>query len=723
MAKFYTRYLSTPATPSPVNNTVFYGYRGNNYTVNGQFYTSSTNVKQTDNFQTACACNPCQNILASLAVDSVFEPGLLANSFDLLGSKLPNDYQVGKFQSYATNCTSRGEWTFKNMYTGSEAVFCVQTSNATSCLEGCVMGSTAPGTTPQMCSTSGSCVTCYYPCFPNYRVVEKPSGTYNCFQPWTFMSVSAGNGNCDMYAYCCCAPEQTFGNTCCPFYPATSGCNCCINCRMWCAGWCCSFIPGVFCQYNWCQPTSYTPLVEGFERVPQGCTNMYNSNCYGQSDGLVFGQNRMFLCCSGAYWCYYSHHVYGSQPYPSGTNMSTNEQGVRVFLSRSSGHTFYLHHDSNVGGIQGVDTSTAAVSRLTLKNFNHGTNATTVLTTFKKGVSGLVIPSQPDQDTTTAYRFYMISFNGADTASQTISIYRPSLDLSTGSATVGSAYTLTMTAGEQAAIYANLGHNNTHTSQYDFANFRRTTVNRIWYSTDTNNVKRLHLGIYNTNATGLVTTANGFNDANSRGKMFKIYSWSLDDATTSATYLGSVDLASYAPKYFFPLDNDWRILYSGTSFTNDIILSLNATTGLYQYQNTMPYIAPRLFKDREGRWAVQMVDNSVTPVATVYSNYIDILTSDVGQTLVVTANTTSFTYTGTTINSNVTVNVYDYLGNRIAKQVSLSIVGATATPGVTFSGGTYSTTINTSNSADTVVPVQIISSTSAKIIGTVTENL
>lgn len=468
-------------------------------------------------------------------------------------------------------------------------------------------------------------------------------------------------------------------------------------------------------------------------------TSFYNNNFTGQGDGMVFGTSCTYLrCAASSTWGWTSSfctgtHIFGSHPYYNGGG-TPNENGVRVFLSRSTGYSFYLLHDSSVGGIQGVDTSTAAINRLQLKVFDHSTNTSTMLTTFKKGVSGLVIPSQPDQDTTSSYRFYMMTFNGADTASQTISIYRPDLNLTSGSATIGSAYTLTMTAGEQQALYADLGHNNTGASVLDNANFRRQTVNRIWYSTDANGVKRLHLGIYNTNGTGAVTGANGFSDSANRGKMFQIYSWSLNDGTTSATYLGKVNLATYAPRYFFPLDNNWRIIYSGSSFMNDIIISLNQTTGLYQYQNTMPYIAPRLFKDREGRWATQIVDYSVatccvtsvtapTANATMYSNYIDILTSDVGQTLVITANNTSFTYTGSTINSNVSVNVYDYLGNRIAKQVTLSIVGATATPGVTFSGGAYSTTVNTSNSADTVVAVQIISSTSAKVIGTVTESL
>ncbi len=706
MAKFYTRYLTTAATPSPVNNTVFYGYRGANYTVNGQFYNASDNVKQLDNFQTSSnlAYNECQTCLANMAVDSVFEPGLLANAFDLLGSRLPNEYQAGIFNSYATWKTSRDEWTFKNMGTVCGSCYTVQTSNTTPCLEGCVVSGSACGS--GFITNWWNCTTQYYPCGPNFFRIEKPSGTFNCFQPWS-MGFTNFCSQCANFPFQSCPQlEASLGNTTSCYYM-----HFCTGATYSCGNY--SIYPAGSCNTNSCGTGAFC----GFERITQTC-------CYctqGRSDQHVFGTVGLYPgICQTNCW---GTHVIGSQAYYGSCMAGSNEAGVRVFLTRNSAHTFYMFHDALKGGIQGVDNAADTTLRLSLRNFNHGTNTTTAVTYFKKGVSGLVIPSQGDVDTTSAYSFYMISFNGADTATQTVSIYHPSLNLDTGTTTVGSAYTLTMTAGEQQDLYADLGHNNTFESVYNSADFRRTTVNRIWYSTDSNSVRRLHLGIYNTNATGFVTSANGFNDPAGRGKMFKIYSWELDDANTAATYLGKVDLSSYAPRYFFPLDNDWRIVYSGTSFTNDIILSLNQTTGLYQYQNTMPYIAPRLFKDREGRWSVQMVDTSVTPVGGIYSNYIDILTSDVGQTLVITADSTSFTFTGTTINSNVTVNVYDYLGNRIAKEVTLSIVGATATPGVTFTGGAYSTTVNTSNSADTVVPVQIISSTSAKVIGTVTESL
>jgi hypothetical protein len=202
--------------------------------------------------------------------------------------------------------------------------------------------------------------------------------------------------------------------------------------------------------------------------------------------------------------------------------------------------------------------------------------------------------------------------------------------------------------------------------------------------------------------------------------MFKIYSWSVDDSAFTASYIGSVSTATYAPTYFCPLTSSWTTLYTGSAFGNDNIFTLNATTGLYQYASTMPYKAARLFKDKDGRWSTHLIDTTTT-INGLYNNYFDIVTADVGSTLVITANVTSYTYSGNTISGNVNVDVYNYLGNRVAKTVALSVVGATTTPGITFSSGQYSASVVTSTSATTVVPINVISSASAKIVGTVQE--
>jgi hypothetical protein len=409
------------------------------------------------------------------------------------------------------------------------------------------------------------------------------------------------------------------------------------------------------------------------------------------------------------------------------TPHGATDMGVRVFLVSRNQYRYYFLHNSQVGGIQGTDTTSTALSaRLSLRLFNAANSTTTVVQTFKKGLSGLVIPSNPDLDSTTGYRFYMMSFNGADlfansTLSQRVSVFRMELNLLSGSTTALIPYTMNMTTSSMRQIYINAGHDNTGNSVYTDSNFRRQTVNRVWYSVDSNNVRRLHLGVYNTNGTGFVTVANTFNIAGGRGSMFQIYSWSLDDSTFAATFLGSTNTAAYGPRYFCPLNANWTIIYSGSSFTNDVIYVLNAGTGLYQYQSTMQYIASRLFQDASGRWAVQVYDNTILQNG-MYSNYIDILSTNVGTTLIISANTTTFVYTGTTIDGTIQVNVFDYLGNRLAQQVTLNVIGATTTPGIAFTGGTYNTIITTSASTDTNVAIQLISSAQAKIVGTVNQS-
>jgi hypothetical protein len=60
-------------------------------------------------------------------------------------------------------------------------------------------------------------------------------------------------------------------------------------------------------------------------------------------------------------------------------------------------------------------------------------------------------------------------------------------------------------------------------------------------------------------------------------------------------------------------------------------------------------------------------------------------------------------YTGSVINSNLIVSAYNFKGERVANNVTLQIDSASAT----FADGTTSTTITTSATGDTLVPVKI----------------
>jgi len=691
MAKFYQRYV-VPRT----EETVLYGYSGDNLIINGQFYIASTGLQQVGNFQCHPALGECGCLISPIHATSIFEPGFYANAFDLAGGRFLQEHETNTYRSIGTYKNPfNNRWTFKNhIQAVSPTTWCTTASNIENeSLRGCVLSGSA--CTTFVCAAQPSacvvgCATCV-----NSIAIKTQCDTYVCFNPMTAPLMHACSCT-SCVGNSCTHVEQTFGDSTTSYRSCCSFFNCSVNFRY-----------GPISTFT-------APF------IPTAANTCPYLN--GHSDTNIFGS-----CCSLCNACGlpagFERRVYILGAYPVfDSPIGAIENGVRVHLVSNETYVFYLYFNAQVGGIQGVDTSTSAVERMQVRVLNNDTAATTTLATWKKGVGGLVIPSNPDLSNETNYRFYMMTFNGADTATQTISILRPNINLSNGTMTAGDAYTLSsMTTAQQAAIYAALGYNNTGNGVFNDANLRRQTTNRIWLSTDGDGNKRLHLGIYNTNGTGLVTNANSFNDPDQRGSMFKIWSWGLNDGTTTATFLGSVDLSTYAPRYFCPLNDDWTVVYAGASLTNDIVLTLNGTTGLYQYQNTMPYSASRLFKDADGRWAVQVEDPGAGN-GTVSGNYIDIITSSVGQTLVITATTTSYIYSGTTINGNITVNVYNYLGERVAKTVNLTVVGPTASPGITFANDEYTTTVTTSASVDTTVAIKVISSASAKIIGTVSES-
>jgi hypothetical protein len=711
MAQFYSRTLvanTTIVAPATPNTAVWYGYRSGYYILNGTQYYAANNVAVLYGWQknNVSAYDPYSYIYyGAMDVDEVFEPSLFANPYDLAGQKYNAEYKSGIYPCYGYNVNSTNGWiTWKNMV--PQVTPSAWTANTTTGFPvsgvnyyGTAIGTQTPGNNQYIIVPSSTGA---------YLMVEGPTNTYNKFVPRT-VAVHAYKANSSAsWAVGTTYTEPTFGDTTVA-YPCNFGV---------------SNVP--IGQYYWMSGMMPdNTLTNGNSVTSAGGYPPFEANTSSVTstvgDQLLFGTSNTQLGYSTAYSSTgKTETVFGAALYDSGT--TTSEYGARVFLARSATYSFYLHFNAVNGGIQGCDTSTGTLNRVSIRAFNHSTSTYSVLTNLKKGLSGMVIPSQSTVSTDSAYRFYWINFNGADAVSQTISIYQPTLDLTLGSSTLGAAYSLTMTGPEQAAIYTDLGHQNTAASKYDSPGFRRYTVNKVWYSTSSTGVRRLHLGIYNTNPFNYVTAVNGFNNSASRGSMFKIYSWELNDTSATATYLGSSDLSLCAPRYIHNLDSDYRTLYCGSSFQNDMVYALNNTTGLYNYQSTMPYIAPRMFKDKEGRRAVQFTDPT-TSNGGIYNCYMDLLTVDVGQTIAITAAQTVFTYAGSELTSNVAVDVYNYLGNRLQKNVALSIVGPTSTPGITFSDGSYIKTIQTSNSQSTNVGIKIVSSISGKIVGTVTESI
>jgi len=735
MAKFYQRYL-----PPTADQVVQYGYRGTNYTVNGQFYFTTNNVEQVGNYQYTCAPSRCGAALAPITVPSVFEPSLGMTPFDHAGSRFSGEYNAAKFNSFGTY-NSSGVWTFKNTSCLGPLTFSVQDSTGISCLCGCVCGYTDQ--TNDYLSTVGTTATYTY-CsnLYNWQVIEHPTGCFNCFVPNSifkqFVSITSGCG-------CTCVSTRS---TTTNVTEQTSG----------------TFTSTIFsaCQYSagQCSCLTASPITLATDiytaggneplGVYSGTTSTGDQFYYGTCDQgnlatfstISASCNTVLACCKQNYINGVTFQLGGK---PAGaTADQAVEFGSRIFLANINQYTYYMHFNSLFGGIQGSDgsTNTGNLQRLKLKAYSASGGTTTILS-INKGLGGFITPSNPDQDTEgSSYRFYQLYFNGNDftavspSSTGSITLARITLNNSGGTSTY-STYALKnsdnsgfMSISDQQQIYSNSGYLNNGRGQLDNMSFRRQTVHRVWISIDSNGTKRLHMGVYNTNGTGLVLAATGFNNAASTGNMFRIYSWEISDAGSYAKYMGNVSTAQFGPRYFCPLDPGnvasyptgvmWNTLYVGCTFSNDIIMTLNITTGIYQYQNTMPYAAARLFKDKDSRWCAQVFDNSISNNGYT-SNYIDVITSDVGQTISLTTTATSFVYTGTTVSSSILVNVYNYLGARVAKPVTLSVIGQTANPGITFGDGTYFATVTSSASTDTSVTINLISAAYAKIVATVSE--
>ena len=436
MAKFYQRYL-----PPTADNIIQYGNRGTNYTINGQFYYTGNNVEQVGNYQYTCAPSRCGAGMAPIAVDSLFEPSLNITPFDTSGGRFSGEYQSGTFNSYGTYKDANNYWSFKNGTCIGPLTFSVVKECAVPCLTGCVSSFTDQSATYDNYRVVGAvCTTCYYYC-NNWQVVEHPSGTYNCFVPHTFMKtwahVCAGNtGGC--ISNCIVTYEQTNGTSCCPTYagqPYAAAIGACAT-----ASWNC---------YN-----NGTALSDPF--------NAFNA-------AATLGDKFYFGSTETGQWCLCSsvnqsltakiNSVFGTT-FLYGASTAAIEMGSRIFVGSSGQFFVYYHFDSLNGGIQGSDTaaSGAAGTRLKLKQFNLGTNATTTIGLVPKGLSGYITPTPIEEGQGQNYfAWYQLWFTGNDAAGRTIGLARYSMTLTNGVIT-SSTYGMGMTLADQQQIYSNSGN-------------------------------------------------------------------------------------------------------------------------------------------------------------------------------------------------------------------------------------------------------------------------
>lgn len=142
----------------------------------------------------------------------------------------------------------------------------------------------------------------------------------------------------------------------------------------------------------------------------------------------------------------------------------------------------------------------------------------------------------------------------------------------------------------------------------------------------------------------------------------------------------------------FPIDDDGKSLvipYVGLGLD---FFVWNSGSQSYIRSNSALMDTSYMMVDQTGRlWAVD-TSNNLHVFSQTISNSIKVGFSDA-----------NLRYTGSVINSNLVVSAYNFKGERVANNVTLQIDSASAT----FADNTTTTTITTSATGDTLVPVKI----------------
>jgi hypothetical protein len=153
--------------------------------------------------------------------------------------------------------------------------------------------------------------------------------------------------------------------------------------------------------------------------------------------------------------------------------------------------------------------------------------------------------------------------------------------------------------------------------------------------------------------------------------------------------------------------NDAKTLMGVFTHNNFYTYSFNPSTG-WSLTATLPHQFWEVGKDSLGRiWALE---NG----ATGWYN-IHLITLNVPVNITVTSPQSTFNFTGTPIASNLTINAYNPEGERIETNVKLVIDGGS----MTFAGANLTTTVTTSTTEDTVVPITVTGGGISNIVASV----
>lgn len=250
--------------------------------------------------------------------------------------------------------------------------------------------------------------------------------------------------------------------------------------------------------------------------------------------------------------------------------------------------------------------------------------------------------------------------------------------------TQGTTGTLTTTA------FATL---NLDTSAVSFV----TTATSVWRNTrawtfSNSGTNYLCIGVYEPGTTNTVATS-----------ALNLYLWRLD-SKTSATFLQKLDTGSAGRvRAFMPMDSSCKRIV--VVYDDKIVFyAWNSSTN-WTFQSTQNLNTQDVGIDSQGRvWATDLGSFSPgTPAGYLNQSLYVYEPAGAAANITVAFEQSAYSYTGSTISSNIVVNAYDVTGARVALSVTLT----RDTENFSFTGGAASTVVTTSTSADTLVPISV----------------
>lgn len=399
-------------------------------------------------------------------------------------------------------------------------------------------------------------------------------------------------------------------------------------------------------------------------------------------------------------------------------------------LTFTSNLVYFVEHTLSSSAGTGTENTTNVffVKKMTYAGVE------TAILSLPQWMYGLKLPTQMINETNNTANVIIPYFNTvtANVSYGNLSLLRLDISKVLNSESV-SLMTITNSPGQRMYNVAGIQNTITGVSTYNDIYWRYHSVARTWIVNGVGGQNYLMLSFENTgyslasynNNSNLTTQPSviyaqtALNDnaqITRRNEFFRIWAFTLDANYTSAVYQAETDFGNNYPRWYYPLRSDGMIQYMSCmdNTTTDRVIRFNESTYKWDLVATMPYRADMIGQDSYGRIYVSSTYGAhPTTGHGLTSLYIE--GNALPQTVTIAPYSSTYTYSGANISTNISVSTTNIFGNLVAANVLVSLSG-----GMAFATGATSSYVATSSSAPVTVNTTVTSTAPISITGTIT---